>query len=208
MRAGTYYEQRLRSGGFRRIAGADEAGRGALAGPLVAAAVVLRDLDAIEGLSDSKLLSRQRRETLFEEILAAASVAVVRVSPGRIDREGIQPCNLWALGQALARLEGPPDYGLCDGFPVRGAPFPVLAVKKGDRVCASIAAASIVAKVTRDRLMARLAARYPGYGFERHAGYGTEEHLAALVALGPCPAHRRSFARVGQGVLPGLEVVG
>jgi ribonuclease HII len=197
MSASTAFESRLRAVGFVRVAGCDEAGRGALAGPLVAAAVILPQTPVIDGLDDSKLLTRARREELSERILAhAVAHSVVWVSPERIDRDGIQPCNLELLTRALRSLPGGYDYGLADGFQLDERHRPVLGVRKGDRVVACVAAASILAKVTRDRMMVRAARRYPGYGFERHKGYGTDEHWAALRQLGPSSYHRRSFTGV------------
>ena len=191
-------EDRLRDAGFARVAGVDEAGRGALAGPLVAAAVVLPAGCRVEGLADSKQLTPARREALALAIREVAlAVSVVRVGPERIDRDGIHRSNLDALVRALRSLPGGFDYALADGFPLPDrCSAPVLAVRKGDQVAACVAAASIIAKVERDRIMARAARRYPGYGFERHKGYGTEEHWAALRALGPSPYHRLSFAGV------------
>ncbi|HEX6844679.1 MAG TPA: ribonuclease HII [Actinomycetota bacterium] len=198
------YEAALRAQGFGRIAGADEAGRGALAGPLVAAAVILpADFDR-EGIRDSKQLTPAQREVQFERIVAACAVAVRRIEPPVLDARGLHRSNLALLRRCVKALDPVPDYVLTDGFPVRGMPCPALGVKKGDVVAASIAAASIVAKVTRDRLMTRLARRYPGYGFAEHKGYGTPEHLAAIERLGPSEVHRWSFSGVGQPALPGF----
>jgi ribonuclease HII len=192
------FEDRLRAAGFARVAGCDEAGRGALAGPLVAAAVVLPGDRAIEGLADSKLLTPARREELAEEIRAVATPSsVVWSSPESIDRTGVHIANLALLARALRSLPGGFDYGLSDGFGLRHeVPAPVLGVRKGDRVSQCVAAASILAKVSRDRMMVRAARRYPGYGFERHKGYGTDEHWEALRAIGPSAYHRRSFTGV------------
>ena len=198
MLATAAFEDRLRAAGFARVAGCDEAGRGALAGPLVAAAVVLPEGCAVEGLADSKLLAPARRAELDAEIRAVAvSFAVVRVGPERIDRTGVHIANLALLAKALRSLPGGYDYALSDGFGLRHeVPAPVLGVRKGDQVAQCVAAASILAKVARDRMMVRAARRYPGYGFERHKGYGTDEHWAALLAIGPSPYHRRSFTGV------------
>ena len=198
MLASAVYEDRLRAVGFARVAGCDEAGRGALAGPLVAAAVVLPEDCGIEGLADSKLLAPARREELAHQIrLRADAVAVVWAGPERIDRFGLQRTNLELLARALRSLPGGFDYGLADGFPIgQEVPAPVLGVRKGDQVAACVAAASILAKVTRDRMLVRAARRFPGYGLERHKGYGTDEHWAALRALGPSAYHRRSFTGV------------
>lgn len=183
------------------VCGVDEAGRGPLAGPVVVAAVVLPRDRRIEGIADSKQLDPAVREAVFEEIVRAASVATVVVGPGMIDTLNIRGATLWGMARAVAALPETPTVALVDG---RDVP-PGLAVKAralvgGDARSSAIAAASIVAKVTRDRLMARLAAVFPGYGFERHKGYPTPEHRAALEALGPCPQHRRSFAPVREAL--------
>ncbi len=188
MLATAILEDRLRKVGFARVAGVDEAGRGALAGPLVAAAVILPAKCPIEGLADSKLLTPERREELAVQI---------RAGPDTIDRIGLQRTNLALLAKALRLLPGGFDYGLADGFPLGdGLPGPVLGVRKGDQVIACVAAASIIAKVSRDRIMVGAARRYRGYGFQRHKGYGTDEHWTALRKLGPSAYHRYSFAGV------------
>lgn len=193
-------EQGLRAQGFSLIAGADEVGRGALAGPLVAAAVILPDDAAIDGLRDSKLCTPAEREHLAREIKQVAiAVSMVRVMPRVIDRRGLHRMNLIALRRALARLRPTPDYALTDGFPVKRPPVPVLGVKKGDVVSPSIAAASIVAKVARDRSMVRLHRRFPEYGFKSNKGYGTPQHREALKRLGPTPVHRMSFWGIASG---------
>ena len=187
-------EKRLARAGFRWVAGADEVGRGALAGPLVAAAVVLPADTHIEGLRDSKLCTRGQREQLARQIREVAlSVSIVRVQPWRIDRVGLQRCNLQALRRALNGLEVPPDFALLDCFKMRRLPYPSLAVKKGDVVSRSVAAASIVAKVHRDSAMRRYHRRFPHYGFATNVGYGTRHHWAALKEHGPSDIHRRSF---------------
>ncbi len=197
MLATAEFEDRLRAAGFGRVAGVDEAGRGALAGPLVAAAVILPQACGIEGLADSKLLTPARRAELAAEIRACAlALCVVRVGPETIDRIGLHRANLALNARALRMLPGGYDYALADGFPITGLAEPVLGVRKGDQVVACVAAASIIAKVCRDRIMVGAAHRYPGYGFERHKGYGTDGHWAALRALGPSAYHRRSFAGV------------
>ena len=179
--------------GILPVAGVDEAGRGPLAGPVVAAAVVL-DPDRIpEGLDDSKLIPPARREELFEAIVATADVAVASVSAARIDIIDIRQATLEAMRRAIRALCRPPAFILVDGRDLPGWPGPGEAVIKGDRLVASIAAASIVAKVTRDRMMSRLGTHYPVYGFERHAGYATAAHRSALVSQGPCPFHRMTF---------------
>jgi ribonuclease HII len=192
------YERGLREQGFRRVAGVDEAGRGALAGPMVAAAVILPEDFDLEGIADSKVLTPTAREHAYERIVAeAVAVSVCRAMPSRIDRRGLHRSNLWLLRRAVTTLTIEPDYVLSDGFPLARLPMPNLSIKKGDAVTASVAAASIVAKVTRDRSMDRYHRRFPGYGFDRHRGYGTAEHLAALDRLGPSPIHRLSFKGVG-----------
>ncbi len=187
-------ESRLAAAGFSRVAGADEVGRGALAGPLMAAAVIL-PLDAeLEGLRDSKLCTRLQRERLAEAIRSVAlAISIVRVQPWRIDRAGLQKCNLQALRRALKGLEVAPDYVLVDCFKLRRLPYPALAIKKGDVVSRSVAAASIVAKVHRDAAMRRYHRKHPHYGFATNVGYGTREHWDALRRWGPCDIHRRSF---------------
>lgn len=194
--AGLYgYERALERRGLTPVAGVDEAGRGASAGPLVAAAVVL-DRE-IPGLADSKLLTAARRERCFDLVMERAlAVEVVVISAEECDRMGIQPANIEALRRALARLSVRPGYVLTDGFPVDGLGVPGLAMWKGDRVAASIAAASVVAKVTRDAMMVDLHERYPHYDFATHKGYTTPTHETALRQHGPCPEHRRTWANV------------
>lgn len=194
--AGLYgYERALARRGLAPVAGVDEAGRGALAGPLVAAAVILDR--PIAGLADSKLLTAARREEVFARIAEqAAAVSVVVIEADEIDRVGIQPCNIAALRRALAKLSVRPGYVLTDGFPVDGLGAPGLAIWKGDRVAASIAAASVVAKVTRDRIMAHLHESFPDYDFATHKGYATDVHRTALAAHGPCAEHRMTWAPV------------
>lgn len=194
--AGLYgYERALIRRGLTPIAGVDEAGRGACAGPLVAAAVILNR--PIPGLADSKLLTERRREVCFDLIMAnAVDVSVVSISPGECDRWGIQRANIEALRRALARLGVRPSYALTDGFPVDGLGIPGLAMWKGDRVSASIAAASVIAKVTRDRAMVQLHDKFPAYDFAMHKGYVTAVHEAAIRAHGPCVEHRHTYANV------------
>ena len=198
--AGLYgYERALRRAGLDPIAGVDEAGRGACAGPLVAAAVILPEgrRGEIPGLADSKLLTALARERCYEQVLRRAlSWSVVVIEPEECDRIGMHVANVEALRRALARLDVRPSYVLTDGFPVDGLEVPGLAVWKGDRVVACIAAASVVAKVTRDRLMAELHQVYPEYDFATHKGYVTSSHTVALEEHGPCPAHRRRFVNV------------
>ena len=167
------------------VAGCDEAGRGPLAGPVVAAAVILDPDNVPRGLDDSKRLTPERREVLYERICARAQVAVAMAPPWRIDRDNILRASLWALARAVASLPVKPQLVFVDGRDRIDAGCDCQAVIGGDGLVASIAAASIVAKVTRDRLMARLGAAHPGYGFERHMGYSVPEHFAALDRLGP-----------------------
>ncbi len=190
------YENALARAGLAPVAGIDEAGRGACAGPLVVAAVVL-DQAAIRRmprLADSKLLAPAVREEIYAQIVqCAADWHVVTIPVAEIDSLGLHVCNVQGMRRAFAGLRSTPGYVLTDGFPVRGLGSPALAIWKGDQVAASVAAASIVAKVTRDRMMRELDERYPQYGFRRHKGYVTGEHLRALAEFGPCPEHRRSF---------------
>jgi ribonuclease HII len=178
------------------VAGCDEAGRGPLAGPVVAAAVILDPKRVPRGLDDSKKLSASNREKLYAAICASAYVAVAFAPPARIDRDNILRASLWALARAVAALPIRPRLVLVDGRDRIATDCDCEAVVHGDAIVASIAAASIVAKVTRDRLMAQLGLAHPGYGFERHMGYGVPEHCAALVRLGPTIHHRRTFAPV------------
>ena len=191
------YERTLREDGFLHIAGADEAGRGALAGPLVAAAVILPAWFDHDDLNDSKMLTPRQRARCFEAIMELAiAVSICRAMPSRIDHRGLHRSNKYLLRRALATLPVRPDYVLTDGWPVGYIPLPHLAIKKGDAVTASVAAASIVAKVTRDRAMDRYHRRYPLYGFDTNRGYGTRAHWDALETHGPSPIHRRSFKGV------------
>ncbi|HLH97484.1 MAG TPA: ribonuclease HII [Xanthobacteraceae bacterium] len=178
------------------VAGCDEAGRGPLAGPVVAAAVILDPGRVPRGLDDSKKLSAAEREKLYAKICATAHVSVAFAPPARIDRDNILRASLWALARAVAALPLRPRLVLVDGRDRIVADCDCEAVVRGDAIIASIAAASIIAKVTRDRLMARLGAIHPGYGFERHMGYSVPEHCTALIRLGPTIHHRRSFAPV------------
>ena len=194
-------EQAARAAGFTCVAGLDEVGRGPLAGPVVAAAVVL-DLGCVpEGLADSKLLTAARRDALFPEILATAQVGIASVSHREIDSINIRQASLLAMCRALSALPCRPDMALVDGNDPPPLPCSTEAVVKGDSSIASIAAASIVAKVVRDRMMARLGNAYPAYGFARNAGYSTRTHLTVLASQGPCPFHRMSFAPLRQGLL-------
>lgn len=187
------FEREAQAQGFTRIAGVDEAGRGPLAGPIVAAAVVLAG--PVAGLNDSKLLTHEQREILYETLQNAGhAIAIAVFSAAQIDQIGIQQANYGAMATAVAALEPAASYVLVDGFKVPGLPLPQLRLIKGDQRSLSIAAASIIAKVHRDRMMDALDRQHPEYGFARHKGYGTKEHLEAIARFGPCPAHRMSFA--------------
>ena len=191
------YERRARRRGATLVAGVDEAGRGPLAGPVVTAAVIFDRRHYPEGLDDSKRLSLAERERLYEIILATATVSIAIASRARIDRMNILRASLWAMSRAVAGLSLKPDHVLVDGnmLPPNLA-CAAEAIVGGDGLSVSIAAASIVAKVTRDRLMANVGRAFPDYGFEDHKGYSTPEHFAALRVHGPCPHHRQSFAPV------------
>ncbi|HEX6151115.1 ribonuclease HII [Nocardioides sp.] len=205
--AGLYgYERALRRVGIEPIAGVDEAGRGACAGPLVAGAAILPPgrLGTVPGLADSKLLTEKARERCYQQILKRATAwSVVAISSEECDRLGMHVANVEALRRAVALLEVPPAYVLTDGFPVDGLGTPGLAIWKGDRVAACIAAASVLAKVTRDRIMTGLHDRYPSYDFKTHKGYITDVHAEALTRHGPCPEHRMRFVNVRRAA--GLE---
>ncbi len=178
------------------ICGIDEAGRGPLAGPVVAAAVILPKDCEILYLNDSKKLSPARRERLYGEIMEkAVAVGIGQASPQRVDEINILQATYEAMREAINRLGKTPDILLNDAVTIPGVDIPQEPIVKGDAKSVSIAAASIIAKVTRDRIMAELDAAYPGYGFARHKGYGTEAHIAALRELGPSPVHRRTFIK-------------
>ncbi|MGY1754367.1 ribonuclease HII [Blastococcus sp. SYSU D01042] len=194
-------ERSLRRRGFTAVAGADEAGRGACAGPLVAAACVLPagKRGRVPGLADSKLLTAAARERVYAEILdRAVAWSVVQIPVEELDARGMHVTNLEALRRAVCTLDPEPDYVLTDGFPVPGLARPGLAVWKGDRVAACVAAASVLAKVTRDRVMLELHERWPEYDFAGHKGYITDVHTAALERHGPSPAHRMRFVNVAR----------
>jgi ribonuclease HII len=179
------------------VAGVDEAGRGPLAGPVVAAAVILDELQPVRGLADSKALTAARRERLYHEICAKAlCVCIAEASAEEIDRLNILQATLLAMQRAVQGLRLAPKQVLVDGNRVPALNMPVQAIVRGDATVAAISAASILAKVHRDRLCLELHARFPDYGFDGHKGYPTPEHLAALQRHGPCAAHRRSFAPV------------
>jgi ribonuclease HII len=195
------HEDSLRARGLHFIAGIDEAGRGPLAGPVVAAAVILPAGFTHDVLNDSKQLTERRRERIYEELTASTDIriAFAIVEPEEIDRINILRATHEAMRRAARQLT--PDHVLIDGLPVRDFPFPQTALVGGDALSYSIAAASIIAKVTRDRIMLELDSRHPAYGFAKHKGYGTPQHLTALRQHGPCPIHRRSFLPVQQATL-------
>lgn len=183
-------------GGAETVCGCDEAGRGPLAGPVVAAAVVLAPGTEISGLDDSKKLSARRREALFCEITEkAVAYSVALASVYEIEKYNILNSALLAMDRAAQTLCVPPSLALVDGNTVRGLSIPARAVVGGDGICPSVAAASVLAKVTRDRLMEHFDKLYPGYGFSAHKGYGTKAHYAAITQLGPTPLHRMSFLK-------------
>jgi len=189
--------------GFRAIAGIDEAGRGPLAGPVVAAAVILPPGAELPGIDDSKKLSGPKREHLFGLIVdCALAVGVGVADHDCIDRVNILQATLLAMKEAVGRLAVSPDYLLVDGISVVPLNLPQRTIKKGDSASISIAAASIVAKVTRDRMMVDYDRQFPGYGFAGHKGYGCASHLAAIAKLGPSPIHRKTFRGVKEYVAP------
>jgi ribonuclease HII len=191
------FERSLYARGLTYIAGVDEAGRGPLAGPVVSAAVILSRRNPITGLADSKKLSPRKRERLFEEIYTrAVAVGIGIVDAVEIDRTNILQAALYSMAMAVANLYPRPDWLLIDGPFGIPAEFPQTSIPKGDGLSASIAAGSIVAKVSRDRLMARYHEDYPQFGFSRHKGYPTKDHKEALRKFGCCPIHRRSFKGV------------
>lgn len=188
------FEQHAVQSGFELVAGVDEAGRGPLAGPVVAAAVILDPASIPDGLNDSKALKPARREQLFELILASCQVGIASASAREIERTDIRAASLAAMRLALASLPVSADFALIDGRDIPpGLECPANALVKGDARSLSIAAASIVAKVVRDRMMVRSALVYPEYGFDHHMGYGSQRHLHAIAEYGPCPLHRMTF---------------
>jgi ribonuclease HII len=192
-------EELLRNAGISPIAGVDEAGRGPCAGPLVVAAVILKDPTAPElaEVRDSKEVSESKREVLFDVIMnIAESVSVIIVPPSEIDERGVHAANLDGMRRAVKGLSVEPAYVLTDGYAIEGLAIPNVAVWKGDQVVTAISAASIIAKVTRDRIMIELDSKYPQYGFAKHKGYITAIHTAALKEHGPCIEHRRSFSNI------------
>jgi ribonuclease HII len=204
------FERVLHRAGLSPVAGVDEAGRGACAGPLVVAAVILKPsrISRLTELADSKALTAKARNSAYSQIMdAALDWHVVTIAAPEIDRLGLHVCNVAGMRRALAGLTDKPGYVLTDGFPVRGLASPALAMWKGDQVAACVAAASIVAKVTRDALMSELDGKFPGYGFARHKGYSTPSHMRALGEQGACPEHRQSFVNVRGRALAEVELV-
>ena len=194
-------EQSLIDAGLAPIAGVDEAGRGACAGPLVIASVILKNINSpsLSALRDSKELTEKQRETLFpiihEEALA---ISVIKVSPEDIDKRGVHAANLDGMRRAVQGLSIAPNYVLTDGYAIEGMVTPSLAIWKGDQVAPSISAASIIAKVTRDRIMVELDDQFPGYGLAKHKGYITSAHTKALETLGVTEIHRRSYSNISR----------
>jgi ribonuclease HII len=192
-------ESSLRASGITHIAGVDEAGRGPCAGPLVVAAVILKDSESptLARVRDSKALSEKVREELYTVIISEAlTYSIIEISPEEIDRFGLHKSNLEGMRRAINSLDVLPEYVLTDGYAIEGIAIPNLAVWKGDQVALSISAASILAKVYRDRIMREMDTDYPGYGFARHKGYITAAHSAALQNLGVTPIHRNSFSNI------------
>lgn len=192
-------EETLIASGLKNIAGVDEAGRGPCAGPLVVAAVILRDPFAQElsEVRDSKELTEATRERLYEVVISQAiSYSIIEISVAELDALGLHKSNLEGMRRAVAGLTVAPEYVLTDGYPIQGLTIPNLAVWKGDQVAVSISAASILAKVYRDRIMIELDKQYPGYGLAKHKGYITAAHTAALESIGVSKIHRHSFANI------------
>ena len=192
------FELAAKARGFSLICGIDEAGRGPWAGPVVAAAVILDPQNIPPGLNDSKKLKEAKREVLFAEIMISSKVGIGIGDEARIDRDNILATTLWAMVEAVRNLDTPPHFALVDGNRAPHLSCPVQTIVSGDARSLSIAAASIIAKVTRDRIMVVLDREFPGYGFARHKGYGTAFHHAALLELGPCIHHRKSFAPIAK----------
>lgn len=190
------YEKALMKQGYKMICGVDEAGRGPLAGPVVAAACILPVDCVIEGLNDSKKLSEKKREALFDEIIEKAiAYSIASASNEEIDELNILNATMVAMARAIMGLQVPADYALVDGNCVRNFPVPAMTVIKGDAKSPSIAAASILAKVTRDRICMEMDALYPEYNFAKHKGYPTKLHRDLVMEFGPCPLHRRTFLK-------------
>jgi len=194
-------EENLLKAGISRIAGVDEAGRGACAGPLVIAAVILKDLKSknLAKVTDSKKLSPKLRETLFDTIIEnSVAYSIIEISAVEIDEIGLQRSNIEGMRRAITALDSKPEYVLTDGYPIPGIETPNLAVWKGDQVALSISAASILAKVHRDRIMTELDIKFPGYGLAEHKGYATAAHESAMQRLGVLEIHRKSYANVAE----------
>ena len=192
-------EELLQSAGIHPVAGVDEAGRGPCAGPLVVAAVVLADpfMPELSAIRDSKEVPEKERDALFDLIHEVAqSISIVEISVAEIDERGVHAANLAGMRRAVQGLSVSPAYVLTDGYAIEGLGLPNLAVWKGDQVVTAISAASIIAKVTRDRVMVELDRKYPQYGFAQHKGYITAAHIKALAEHGPCAEHRTSFANI------------
>ena len=192
-------EQTLLKAGIKNIAGVDEAGRGPCAGPLVLASVILKDplSKALKEVRDSKELSEAKREELFDVVIDnSLAYSIIEVSVDEIDTIGLHKCNIEGMRRAINTLEVTPDYVLTDGYPIPGLTTPNLAVWKGDQVAISISAASILAKVYRDRIMIKLDKEFPKYGLANHKGYITASHTAAIKEFGVLPIHRKSFANI------------
>lgn len=198
------FEEKLRKEGFVRIAGVDEAGRGPLAGPLYAAACVLPNESFFDGLDDSKKLTEPRRRSLFHKLVEHPNVSygIGRVSALEVDQLNVYQATLEAMKRAVEALHPPPEALLVDAMPLQFGKLPVESIIRGDSLSLSIAAASILAKESRDQEMRELDQEYPEYGFAKHKGYGTALHKKALAKHGPCPAHRRSFAPVREAQNP------
>ena len=192
-------ETQLIASGITTIAGVDEAGRGACAGPLVVAAVILKNPyeSSLDGVKDSKALTAKQRESLYEIICENATCySIIEIAPSEVDEIGLHKSNLEGMRRAISALAVEPEYILTDGYEIEGLSTPSLAVWKGDQVALSISAASILAKVFRDRVMENLDMKYPGYGFAQHKGYVTRLHQSALEKLGVSDIHRRSYANI------------
>lgn len=190
------FELAARDAGYRHVCGIDEAGRGPLSGPVVAAACVLEPGTEIPGLNDSKKLTPKKRDLLYDLVIERATdFSVGFATPEEVDSINILNATMLAMRRAIAALKEPADYALVDGNCIRDYPIPARAIIKGDSLSMSVAAASILAKVTRDRLCLEDDRQYPMYGFAKHKGYGTAEHIAALRTYGPCPIHRKTFLK-------------
>jgi ribonuclease HII len=190
------FELAATQNGHTLICGVDEAGRGPWAGPVVASAVILNPANIPNGLNDSKKLTHEKREALFDPVMQSADVGIGIVSAAEIDDINILQATYLAMNRAMQNLKSQPTLALVDGNRAPALPCKVQTIIKGDALSLSIAAASIIAKVTRDRIMIAMDKHYPGYGFAAHKGYGTAAHAAALAHIGPCPEHRKSFAPI------------